>query len=122
MLKHFVSAKIHGIRVTAKSLDYHGSATLPRALMDAAGIEPFEKVQVVNKANGHRWETYAIPGPPGVFALNGAAARQGEVGDECLVICYRLEEKFSGARVAFVGDGNSLDQVMDYHPDAGDTG
>ena len=49
-----------------------------------------------------------------LFALNGAAARQGEVGDECLVICYRMEEKFSGAKVAFVGDGNVLDRIGDY--------
>jgi aspartate 1-decarboxylase len=103
--------------VTDKSLDYRGSATIPRDLMDAAEIDPFEKVQVVNKANGNRWETYAIVGPPGVFSLNGAAARQGEVGDECLIICYRMEEKFSGARIAFVGAGNTLDRIAEYHPD-----
>ena len=122
MLKTFVSAKIHGLRVTGKSLDYHGSATLPGDLMLAAGVSSFEKVQVVNKANGNRWETYAIEGPPGVFTLNGAAARQGEVGDECLVICYRMEERFSGARVAFVGPGNTLDRVAEYSADAGDLG
>jgi aspartate 1-decarboxylase len=118
MLKHFVSAKIHGIVVTGKSLDYRGSATIPKGLMDAAGIAPFEKVQVVNKANGNRWETYAIVGPPGVFTLNGAAARQGEVGDECLVICYRIEGRFSGAKVAFVGPGNGIDRVASYDQDA----
>ena len=122
MLKFFVSAKIHGIRVTQKSLDYHGSATLPNDLMKAAGVSPFEKVQVVNKANGNRWETYAIEGPPGVFSLNGAAARQGEVGDECLVICYRMEARFSGAKVAFVGPGNTLDRVIAYEPGTEDDG
>jgi aspartate 1-decarboxylase len=102
MLRTFVSAKVHGIRVTAKALAYEGSATLPRDLMDAAGIAAFEQVHVVNKSNGNRWVTYAIEGPPGEFVLNGAAARMGEVGDECLVITYRVEETYSGARVAYL--------------------
>jgi aspartate 1-decarboxylase len=117
MLKHFVSGKIHGICVTDKSLDYNGSATIPARLMELAGIEPFEKVQIVNKANGERWETYAIVGPPGEFRLNGAAARKGEVGDECLVIAYRLEERFTGAKVVFVDYRNEPDGTADYRPE-----
>ncbi len=114
-IKTFVGAKIHGLRVTDKSLNYRGSATIPLSLMEAAGISPFERVYLVNKNNGHRWDTYAIPGPEGGFALNGAAARQGEVGDEVLLWTFRLEAEFSGANVVFVNHAdNTLDRVERY--------
>lgn len=114
-LKTFVAAKIHGIRITDKSLNYRGSATIPASLMRLAGIEPYERVYLVNKSNGNRWDTYAIPGPEGQFALNGAAARQGEVGDEVLLWTFRLEPAFSGATVVFVNaTDNTLDRVERY--------
>jgi aspartate 1-decarboxylase len=114
-LRTFVAGKIHGIRVTDKSLGYNGSASLPRELMDAAGIAEFEQVHIVNKANGNRWVTYAIEGPPGAFVLNGAAARQGEVGDECLIFTYRQEERYSGAAVVFLDPAtNTIARVERY--------
>jgi aspartate 1-decarboxylase len=115
MLRCFVGGKIHGLRVTHKALGYNGSASLPRALMDAAGIAEFEQVHMVNKSNGQRWITYAIEGEPGELRLNGAAARMGEVGDECLIFTYRWEESFSGARVVFVDPAtNTIARVADY--------
>jgi aspartate 1-decarboxylase len=113
-LKTFVGAKIHGLRITDKSLHYQGSATIPRSLMAAAGIEPYERVHLVNKANGNRWDTYALPGPERAFTLNGAAARQGEVGDEILLWTYRQEPAFSGANVVFVKPDNTLDRIDRY--------
>lgn len=101
-LRTYVGAKIHGLVVTDKSLDYEGSATIPGSLMDEAGINEYEAVHIVNKANGNRWTTYAIRGREGEFKLNGAAARQGEIGDECLLWTFRQESEFSGARVVFV--------------------
>ena len=114
MPRTFVSAKIHGLRVTDKALEYHGSATLPKSLMELVGIRAYEQVHCFNKANGSRWVTYALPGPENQFTLNGAAARQGEVGDECLILAYRQEEVFSGAAVAFLKPDNSLDHVERY--------
>ena len=60
--------------------------------MNAAGILPFEMVQVANVNNGNRFETYAIVAPPnsGEICLNGAAARLGEVGDEIIIMTYAL--------------------------------
>jgi aspartate 1-decarboxylase len=115
MLKCFVSGKIHGMRVTHKSLDYNGSCSLPRALMDAAGIEEFEQIHMVNKANGNRWVTYVIEGEPGELRLNGAAARMGEVGDECLLFTYRWEEGYSGAKVVFLDPAtNTIARIAEY--------
>jgi len=114
LLRTFIAAKIHGLRVTDKALDYTGSATIPRSLMEAAGIAPYEQVHVVNKANGKRWVTYVLPGEEGEFVLNGAAARMGEVGDECLLFTYRQEGEFSGARVVFVDRWNAQAKVVEY--------
>lgn len=115
MLRTFVHGKIHGIRITECKLRYNGSAEIDTALLAAAGIAPFEQIQVVNLNNGERLTTYAFPGKPGEFTLNGGAARLGQKGDDCLVIAYRQEEKFSGATVAFVEPSdNRLVETMRY--------
>jgi aspartate 1-decarboxylase len=85
-------SKIHRATVTGANLNYMGSITIDRALLDAAGILPHEKVQVVNNNNGARFETYVIAGPPhsGVICLNGAAARLVQPGDTVIIIAYAL--------------------------------
>lgn len=117
-MREFVGAKLHGLRVTGKSLDYEGSATLPVSLMELAGISPYERVYLVNKSTGTRWDTYALPGPEGEFRLNGAAARLGELGDECLLWTFRYEDRFSGATVVFLDEHNKVIRSQRYPADA----
>lgn len=114
-MKNLLSAKIHGIKVTDKDINYVGSVTIDRVIMDAAGIVPFEKVQVVNLSTGDRWETYAVEGEPnsGVFALNGGSARLGEIGDNCLVITYVVADECSPV-VVFLSEGNRISKVCNY--------
>jgi len=90
MIRTLMHAKLHGAKVTEADLDYRGSITIDRDLIEAVGILPHEKVQVVNKANGARFETYVIEGPAGsgCICVNGAAARLVSVGDEVLIIAY----------------------------------
>jgi aspartate 1-decarboxylase len=54
MLIHVLRSKIHRVWVTAADLNYEGSITIDETLMDAAGILPFEKVQILNIANATR--------------------------------------------------------------------
>jgi aspartate 1-decarboxylase len=113
VLRSWVTAKLHGIRVTDASVEYHGSVTIGADLMDAAGIEHGEQVHVVNLSTGGRWVTYALPGPEGVFTLNGGGARLGVPGDQCVVMTFGLAEKAPGAMVVFCGPGNeAVDAVM----------
>ena len=115
MLRTYVHAKIHGIAVTECKLGYNGSAEIDTDLLKAVGIDPYEQIQIVNTNNAERFITYAFPGKKGQFTLNGAAARLGAVGDLCLVIAYRQEEKFSGAKVVFTDPkDNSLKDTMVY--------
>ena len=87
-----LASKIHRVHVTEANLNYIGSITIDSALLDAAGIQPGQKVAVVNNNNGERLETYAIAGKPnsGIICLNGAAARKAQVGDVIIIIAYAL--------------------------------
>lgn len=113
-MKRWVSAKIHGIRVTDASVVYNGSVSICAKLMDLAGIEEYEEVQVVNLATGGRWTTYALKAPEGEFTLNGGGARLGVKGDQCVVMTYRTAEKFVPANVVFCSKDNSVLAEMVY--------
>jgi len=117
-MRTFIAAKVHGLRVTDKSLHYNGSQTIPVSVMRAAGILPYEQVHCLNMSNGARWVTYAVPGPETVCSLNGAAARQGEVGDELILITYLSAEAFHGAKVIFCDGSNRPARSLDYVPGA----
>jgi aspartate 1-decarboxylase len=88
MLRWMCKSKIHRATITDANLNYEGSITIDRSLLLAADILPHEMVQVVNIANGARFETYAIEGRAGSgkITLNGAAARLGAPGDKVIII------------------------------------
>jgi aspartate 1-decarboxylase len=90
MRRTMMKSKIHRATITEANLDYVGSITIDRDLMDAADLLPNEKVQVVDNDNGARLETYVIEGPrgTGVICLNGAAARLVHPGDTIIIISY----------------------------------
>ena len=90
MTRQMLRAKIHRITVTECDVDYEGSMTLDRDLMDACGMVPFERIDVYDVDNGSRFSTYLIEGPRGSGAcgLNGAAARLVEVGHKLIVATY----------------------------------
>lgn len=96
MILNLLKAKIHCATVTEADLNYMGSITIDRDLMEAAGIVAHERVQVVDNNNGNRLETYVIPGPAGsgVICLNGAAARLVQPGDIVIIMAYAfMDEK-----------------------------
>ena len=98
-LRSYVSAKLHNLSVTDKSVEYMGSVTIGRDLLALARIEEYERVDIVNLNNGNRWTTYVLAGPDGVFTLNGGGARLGEVGDRCVVMTYALGDRMHPAAV-----------------------
>lgn len=96
MIYTMMHGKIHRATVTEANLNYVGSITIDEDLLDAAGILPGEKVQIVNNNNGARLETYTISGKrgSGVICLNGAAARCALEGDIVIIIAYaQMDEK-----------------------------
>ena len=92
MLIQVIKSKIHRVTVTQAELNYIGSITIDRELMDASGIVEGERVFIVDINNGERFDTYVIAGEPrsGVICLNGAAARRVLPGDVVIIMAYAL--------------------------------
>lgn len=112
-------SKIHRAMVTEANLNYVGSITIDKTLMEAAGILPGERVQIVNNNNGSRLETYVIEGSPdsGVICLNGAAARWVQPGDNVIIIAYcwlnEEEAKTRKPQIVFVDENNKIVERTD---------
>ena len=89
-MRIMLKSKIHRARVTHANIEYEGSISIDKKLMEAADILPFEQVHVLNINNGARFETYAIVGErgSGAMCLNGAAARLVQPGDLVIVLTY----------------------------------
>lgn len=89
-----LKSKIHRVKVTGADLNYIGSITIDKSLMEAANIIEGEKVSIVNVNNGERFETYVIPGAKnsGEITLNGPAARRVQRDDIIIIISYALME------------------------------
>lgn len=92
MFIQLMKSKIHRVTVTGANLNYIGSITLDRKLMEAAGIVEGERVFIVDNNNGERLDTYVIAGEygSGTVCLNGAAARKVQPGDIVIIIAYAM--------------------------------
>ncbi len=90
MLLTMMKAKLHRATVTQADLEYEGSISVDRDLLDAAGILPHEQVDVLNVTTGGRFTTYAIEAPRGsrTVGVNGAAARLVQQGDKVIIVAY----------------------------------
>lgn len=115
-----LKGKIHRATVVEAALDYVGSITVDEDLLDAAGILEYEQVHVVDIDNGSRFETYTIAGKrsSGMICLNGAAARQVQVGDKIIIMAYASmtpeEAKTTAPNVVFVDKNNKIIKKTNY--------
>lgn len=107
-------AKIHTATVTDAHLAYEGSITIDEAILEAAGINPFEQVMISNVNNGERLDTYVIPGKrnSGEICLNGPTARKGTIGDPVIIFCFsyyddRELRKFR-PKIVYLGNKNKI--------------
>lgn len=84
-----LKSKLHRATVTGADLDYEGSIAIGPELIRAAGLLPWERVEIYNVTNGHRFSTYVIPGRErGEILVNGAAARLVQKGDQVIIAAY----------------------------------
>jgi len=114
MMRKMMRAKIHRATVTEANVDYEGSITIDRRLMDATDLLPNEAVCVWNVTNGNRFETYAVEGPPdsGVVCVNGAAAHLVRAGDLVIIAAFTWLEEDAARKhepkVVFVDEQNRI--------------
>lgn len=89
-----LSGKIHRAIITDSNINYEGSITIDKKLLDAAGMLEYQKVSVVDIENGNRFETYIIVSDiSGMICVNGAAARLVCVGDHIIIMAFQLLEE-----------------------------
>jgi len=114
MTRKMLRAKIHRATVTQANVDYEGSITIDRRLMDATDLLPNEAVCVWNVTNGNRFETYAVVGPPdsGTICVNGAAAHLVNPGDLVIIAAYTWLDDAAARvhepKVVFVDEQNRI--------------
>ena len=114
MLCTLLKAKLHHLRVTQADKEYEGSLTIDAQFMEQTGLLPYERILCGNLANGHRFETYAIPGRPGSgeIILNGAVAHLGKVGDRITIMSYAVIEEAAARswqpRVIVLGEAKAI--------------
>ncbi len=94
-----LKCKLHRATVTQADIDYEGSISIDRTLMEAVGLLEHEKVSIYNITNGERLSTYVIPAPhdSGTIGINGAAAKKVSSGD-LVIICAYAEMTVSEAK------------------------
>lgn len=113
-MRTMLKGKIHRARVTAANIDYEGSITIDKQLMQAADILPYEMVHVLDINNGARFQTYVIEGEAGsgVIGINGAAARLAWKGDIVLILSYCTvsdeEARLHQPKLVYVDANNAI--------------
>jgi len=114
-MRTILKSKIHRARVTQCNVDYEGSITIDKDLMEAADLLLYEKVDVLNINNGARFHTYVIEGERGSggICLNGAAARLVAKGDIVIILSYHVvttddEAATATPRLVYVNPENRI--------------
>lgn len=118
MIREMMIGKLHRATVTGADLEYVGSITIDKDLLDAVGIVANQKVEIVNNNNGARLATYVIEGERGKgdVCLNGAAARLVQKGDVVIIIAYGMlddeEMKTYEPKVALMDENNKIVKMV----------
>jgi aspartate 1-decarboxylase len=118
MQREVLRGKIHRATVTEANLEYEGSLTVDADLLEAAGLAPYERIDVYDITNGSRFSTYLIEGSrgSGVVCVNGAAAHLAKRGDRVIITGYGLataaELKGYRPRIVLVDEGNRIQRVL----------
>lgn len=117
MLRAFLRAKVHRATVTHVDVGYEGSLSLDEDVLEAAGLRPYERIEVWNVANGKRFTTYAIRGEKGSRRVGvfGAAAHKVAVGDVVIIAAYgymdESEMELFTPKIVLMGEGNRILEV-----------
>jgi aspartate 1-decarboxylase len=114
MMITLLKGKLHKAQVTHCELEYEGSCAIDTRLLEAAGILPFEQIQIYNVDNGERFTTYAIEAEAGsgVISVNGAAAHKAAVGHRVIICAYgqldAAEAREFTPNLVYLGSGNRI--------------
>lgn len=117
MHRTLLKSKIHRAKVTDANVDYEGSITIDRSLMDLADLNEYEQVDIYNISNGNRFTTYVIEGErnSGDICINGAAAHLATAGDLVIIANYSIynpdEARVHKPKLIYVDDNNKVKSI-----------
>jgi aspartate 1-decarboxylase len=117
MMRTLLKSKLHRVTVTQTELHYEGSCAVDEALLEAAGLVEYERVDIYNVHNGQRFSTYVVRAPrgSGTICVMGAAARLASVGDRLIVASFasldEAEVRGHQPRVVLVDEKNHVLEV-----------
>jgi aspartate 1-decarboxylase len=118
MLRQILLSKLHRATVKECDINYNGSIKIDEELLEASGMQEFERVEVFNITNGNRFSTYIIKGErgSGMIGINGAAARLAHEGDRIIVINYGMLDAAELAthkpRILILNENNRIDSII----------
>lgn len=114
-MRTMLKSKIHRATVTDGNIDYEGSITIDKKLMEEADMLPYEQVQVLNINNGARFSTYVIEGEAGSgdICLNGAAARLAVKGDLVIILTYaEMSDEEARSHIPKIVQVNAKNEIV----------
>jgi aspartate 1-decarboxylase len=117
MKRVLLKSKIHRVTITEANVNYEGSITVDKELMDAADLIPYEQVHIFNVINGQRFFTYVIEGKSGsgVICTNGAAAHLAMEGDTVIIASFasynETECKKHEPKLVYVNEKNKIKKI-----------
>ena len=116
MQRIIMKSKIHGATIIEANVNYEGSLTIDRNLMEKSDIIEGERVQIVNLDNGERIETYTITGErgTGIIATNGPAALKCLKGHRIHIISYAMvnHDEIMKETILFLDDKNRIKKIF----------
>lgn len=118
-MRSLLRSKIHLATVTEANVDYVGSITIDRDLIDAVGLWPGEKVLVASATTGARLETYVLVGESGsgTIGINGAAAHLINAGEKVIIMGFELTDKPIQPKAVLVDENNRVIQDLVERPE-----
>lgn len=122
MQRTMLKSKLHRAHVTHSELHYEGSCAIDEALLEAANINEFEKIDIYNITNGERFSTYAIKAErhSGIISTNGAAAHKAKPGDMVIIATYAqysaLELETYKPDLVYVDEQNAIQELKSKIP------
>lgn len=117
MIRMMLKSKLHRVTVTQTELHYEGSCAVDEALLEAADLREYERVEIYNVNTGQRFATYVVRAPrgSGTIRVMGAAARLATAGDHLIIAAYASfpEEELAGfqPRIVLVDEKNRVVRV-----------
>ncbi|MFA6006973.1 MAG: aspartate 1-decarboxylase [Candidatus Paceibacterota bacterium] len=109
-MRFLLRSKIHRAKVTEANLNYVGSVTIDRNLVEKSGLWEGERVLITSLSSGARLETYVVMGEAdsGVICMNGPAAHLIKTGEVVVIMGFELSDQPIVPQIVLVDENNKF--------------